>query len=186
MMRTVERGVYPEPQAVASNAWDQTDEKHGNRDTKSLTFVFPDTLSPMTSPDTDWTAEESYRILRDAIDRCIAGSVSATALYDWMRRDYGVPRNTPPTHRANAVWGQAVLNVAVYLQCDMDRSVLVDSLQQIADWGDGVGTSGFTPITRSPCFAEMCRSGNVPAPLQVHTYESLRERRLRFEGFREI
>jgi hypothetical protein len=133
----------------------------------------------------EFTADNAYLVLRKTIELFLAGDVSATVLYDWLSHRYGVPKFTPATHPANLVWGQAVLNVAVFLQCDMDRSMLADSLQQILDW-DGGGSLGFTPITGSRCFFELIKGRSVPAPIQIHTYDSIRLHRMAFEGFHEI
>lgn len=137
----------------------------------------------MTDP--DWTADEAYRILRTSIECFLASETNAAGLHLWLTNTYGTPPGTPPDHPANRLFQHVLLHVAVYLQCDLDRSVLTESLQQIVDAFDRGESVGFTPITRSPCFIELLKSGQIPSPLidlarrnQMKAWEA--------EGFREI
>jgi len=139
----------------------------------------------MTDMDPDWTPEAAYDILRDALDRFIAGDVSATNLYNWLTGTFATPPGTPETHPAQCLYRMAITDVAVFLQCDFERADLVESLQDAIGIVDAGRMGGFTKITRSPCFFEMVRDQRVPAPLINLTARNKREEMKR-EGFREI
>jgi hypothetical protein len=132
----------------------------------------------------DWTPDEAHRLLRDALERCMYGELTPTHLQTWLTTTYATPPETPERHPAIALWKQAVVNVAVYLQCDFDRPVLLESLNTLLA-ADRAGNSAIlTPITRSPCFFAMFKDGTVPSPLiALDTEERYRRYRLMREGF---
>lgn len=139
----------------------------------------------MTEKDPDWTPEAAYDTLRDAHERFISGNASATRLYDWLTGEFAVPPETPPTHPAQCLFKMATVDVSVFLQCDFERSELAESLQDAIFILESGRTIGFTKITRSPCFVELMRTQQIPAPLVNVTMQNIRcgwER----EGFREI
>ena len=139
----------------------------------------------MTAHDPDWTPEAAYDILRDALATFMAGDASATGLYDWLTGTFATPPDTPSTHPAQSLYKMAVADVSVFLQCDFERSDLVESLQQairIVESGHG---GGLTKITRSPCFFELLRNEQIPAPLINLTAQNKRAEWER-EGFRKV
>jgi hypothetical protein len=133
--------------------------------------------------DSTWTPDVALRILRDALTACIDGRFSPTQLYTWLTTTYATPPGTPTDHLANRLWRQAVLNVAVYLQCDLDRQQLTDALLLLMAGDPAV----FTPITRSACFHAMLKNGTAPQPLiALSNEEAYRRQRLMREGFQDI
>lgn len=139
----------------------------------------------MTDP--DWTADEAYRILRTSIERFLASESNAAGLHLWLTDTYGTPPGTPSDHPANRLFQHVLLHVAVYLQCDLDRSVLMESLHQIVNAFDHGELVGLTPLTSSPCFIAMIKAGTAPAPLiALDTEERYRRYWLMREGFTDI
>lgn len=139
----------------------------------------------MTETDPDWTPEAAYAILRNSLERFIASDASATQFYNWLINDFAVPPHTPPAHPAQCLFKLALVDLAVFLQCDFDRSDLAESLHDAIAIVESGRSRGFTTITRSPCFMELMRNGQVPAPLVNLTTENTRRGWERM-GFREI
>lgn len=139
----------------------------------------------MTEQDPNWTPEEAYRILRTALDQFISGELTATGLYNWLCGTYGTPPGTPSMHPAERLFKMAMIDVSVFLQCDFERSDLEESLSGAIRIIEDGGTGGFTKITRSLCFRELMRNGQIPSPLVSVSERTIRQYWER-EGFREI
>ena len=139
----------------------------------------------MTEMDPDWTPDAAYDILRDALQRFILSDASVTRLYDWLLTGFATPPETPSTHPAECLFKLALVDVSVFLQCDFERSDLAESLHDAIAIVESGSKMGFTKITRSPCFVNLIRTGQVPAP--IIDLAAQRVRREREEpGFREI
>lgn len=139
----------------------------------------------MAETDPGWTPEAAYDILRDALAVFVTGDASATLLYDWLTGTFATPPDTPSTHPVQYLYKMAVVDVSVFLQCDFERSDLVESLQGAIRIVESGRTSGLTKITRSPCFFELLRNEQIPAPLINLTAQNKRAEWER-EGFREV
>lgn len=141
----------------------------------------------MTIIDPDWTPDEAHRMLRDALERCVYGDGTPVSLHVWLTTTYAVPPETAESHPAVRLWKQALVNVAVYLQCDFDRPVLAESLHMLLVADRAGDAAILTPITRSPCFFAMLKDGTAPTPLiTLDTEERYRRYRLMREGFTDI
>lgn len=139
----------------------------------------------MTEMDPDWTPEAAYDILREALRQFIAGDVTATQLYDWLTGTFATPPKTPTTHPVECLFRLAIVDLSVFLQCDFERSELVESLQDAFGIVEAGGIMGFTKITQSPCFFELMRNHQIPAPL-INVAEQRKRAEWEREGFREI
>lgn len=113
----------------------------------------------------EYTAQQAFDILSDAIGRFLADEMTAAQLYGWLLHEYHVPPETPADDPANRLWQRAITNVAVFTACDMKRPMLEASLRQLLEESRQGAYTGFTPVTTSECFFAMAKDGKLPHPL---------------------
>lgn len=71
------------------------------------------------------------------------------------------------------LWHGVMTNLAFYHHCDVERSVLDESLRLILESVRQRGVGCLTPITASPRFVEALKKGQIPAPLDPRHFNSI-------------
>lgn len=138
----------------------------------------------MTEP--TWSADDAYAVLRDSLDRYLAGEVSPTRLHSWLTAGYGVPPGTDKNHPSFRLWQLVVIDTAVFAQCDFTREELDASIRYDIDMVEGRSRmTGMTKLMMTPCFVQMVKSQTVPAPM-INFSARLERDQLKADGFREI
>lgn len=100
-----------------------------------------------------------------AVEQYLDARLTSTELQQLLWNPLAPPDGMLLQAPAVQLWHGAVTNLAFYLHCDMERSMLERSLETLLDSVRSTGLGCLTPITTSPCFIECIKARSIPAPL---------------------
>ncbi|MCA9859689.1 MAG: hypothetical protein KC438_08200 [Thermomicrobiales bacterium] len=112
---------------------------------------------------------ELERAIEQFLQRTITPVRLQVMLWGALAPEHGTPLGEP----AVQLWHGAVTNLAFYHYCDVERSVLDESLRLLLESVRQRGVGCLTPITSSPCFIEAVKTGQIPAPLDPRHFNSI-------------